>query len=90
LNITQYPFIFSPGFTKYIDVDSSQTHIIIRDTLRNEQLIASIPEQLLSSKNEKLLDIVRRFHWIDEDTIQVINSEGVERLVDVTNNFKEI
>src|SRR5574343_54353 len=28
--------------------------------------------------------------WIDNDTIKVINNEGIERLVDLKNNFKEI
>lgn len=36
MHITQYPFIFSPNFTRYIDIDNSHNHFIIRDTLNNE------------------------------------------------------
>lgn len=31
-----------------------------------------------------------RFSWIDNDTIKVVNNEGIERLIDLKNNFKEI
>jgi hypothetical protein len=44
----------------------------------------------MSSNVEKLEDIARRFRWVDEDTILIINNEGMERLIDVTKNFEEI
>lgn len=28
--------------------------------------------------------------WIDNDTVKIVNTEGIERLVDLKNNFKEI
>ena len=31
-----------------------------------------------------------RFTWVDNDTIKIVNNEGIERLVDLKNNFKEI
>lgn len=44
----------------------------------------------MSSKTEKLEDIAKRFKWVDEDIILVVNTEGIERLVDITKNFEEI
>lgn len=44
----------------------------------------------MSSNVEKLEDIARRFRWIDEDTMLIINSEGIERLIDVSKNFEEV
>lgn len=31
-----------------------------------------------------------RFMWVDNDTVKIVNHEGIERLVDLKNNFKEI
>lgn len=28
--------------------------------------------------------------WVDNDTVRIVNNEGIERLVDLKNNFKEI
>lgn len=34
--------------------------------------------------------IMNRFKWIDESTIRVINKEGIEKIVDMKNGFKEV
>ena len=39
LNLTQYPYIFSPNFTRYID-DEENGKIIIRNTFKNDQFEA--------------------------------------------------
>ena len=33
---------------------------------------------------------MRRMSWVTEDYLLIVNDEGIERLVDVSNNFKEI
>lgn len=40
--------------------------------------------------HEDLIETTHRFLWVDNDTIRIMNSEGVERLIDLRNNFKEI
>ncbi len=40
--------------------------------------------------HEELIEVAHRFLWMDNDTIRIINSEGVERLIDLRNNFREI
>jgi len=35
-------------------------------------------------------DYAKKFRWIDSNTIKVINREGVEKIVDIRNGFKEI
>lgn len=42
------------------------------------------------NKEESFVSVAQRFMWIDNDTIKVVNTEGIERLVDLKNNFKEI
>lgn len=44
----------------------------------------------MTSKFEPYLDVAHRFRWVDNNTIRVVNTEGIERLVDLSNNFKEI
>ena len=44
----------------------------------------------MNGKDEKVEDVARRFRWISEDLIHIINHEGIERIVDVTNGFKEV
>lgn len=33
---------------------------------------------------------MRRLRWLDEDKLHIINEEGIERIIDTTNDFKEI
>ena len=49
-----------------------------------------IPEWIMTSKFEDYNDIAHRFKWVDNETIRVVNTEGIERLVDLKNNYKEI
>ena len=31
-----------------------------------------------------------RFKWVDSDTIKIINKEGIEKKIDLKDNFREI
>lgn len=42
------------------------------------------------NKEQSFISVAHRFMWIDNDTIKVVNNEGIERLVDLKNNFREI
>jgi|LauGreDrversion4_2_1035121.scaffolds.fasta_scaffold58820_4 hypothetical protein len=88
INLTEYPFIFSPSFSKYIDMDERHTKFIIRNA--HERKIMDIPEELMSTKEEEMADVVRRFRWISETRIHIISHDGIERIIDIEDNFKEI
>ena len=90
LRLSEYPFIFSPNFKKYLDLDDTNIRFVIRDPHNHEKVISKIPTELMSGKDEKVEDVARRFRWISEDLIHIINHEGIERIVDVTNGFKEV
>ena len=32
-------------------------------------------------------DIMNRFMWIDNSKIKLVNKEGIEKLIDIKNNF---
>lgn len=75
----------------YLDIDRKNKRFMIRDSFTQE-IRYHIPEWLMdfSAEGEKFVSIALKFMWIDNDTIKVVNSEGIERLVDLKNNFKEI
>lgn len=90
LNLTEFPFIFSPSFSRYIDLDDSHTKLIIRNSLNHEKVISKIPEELMSGKEEAITDVVRRFRWLSDDRLHIINKEGIERIVDIQDGYKEV
>lgn len=44
----------------------------------------------MSSEGDTSITAALRFMWVDNDTVRIVNPEGIERLVDLKNNFKEI
>ena len=37
-----------------------------------------------------IINIMNRFMWVDNSLIRIINYEGIEKIIDIDNNFKEI
>ena len=62
---------------------------MIKDSM-TQQVKYDIPEWIMTSKYEPYINVAHRFKWIDNNTIRVINTEGIEQLVDISNKFKEI
>lgn len=60
LSKCQYPYIFSPDFSMYLDVDRKNHLFSIKDTYTNKK-IYDVPELLMNSKHEKYLDVAHRF-----------------------------
>jgi hypothetical protein len=44
----------------------------------------------MNPKKENVKDICRRFKWVDNTKFIVINNEGMEKCIDVKNNFEEL
>lgn len=88
--MTEFPFIFSPNFKRYIDLDDSHTKFLIRNTHNHEKVITQIPEELMNANEEPIADVARRFRWLTEDLLHIINHEGIERIVDIAEGFKEV
>jgi hypothetical protein len=83
IKLSQYPFIFTPNFDKYIDLNADRSKFIIRDTLNKEKEIMKIPRQLLDGTKEKIPNLARRFKWIDSKRFHVINNQGIERIIKI-------
>ena len=78
----------SPCFEYYIDLDRAVNRFVIKDTITST-LIYTISEDLMDSKSENPRDIMNRFMWIDKDRIRIANKEGIEKIIDLKNNFEE-
>jgi len=72
----------------YLDIDRKQRTFVIRDSFTQE-IRYHIPAWLMDSPNklEGFHTTAHRFAWIDDETVKIINNEGIERIVDLKNNF---
>ena len=73
----------------YLDVDRKHHKFMIRDSFTQE-IRYNIPEWLMEFHEDEFMNVALRFTWIDNETVKIVNPEGIERLVDLKNNFKEI
>jgi hypothetical protein len=44
----------------------------------------------MSNETENMKHVINRFSWINNDMIKIISKDGIERLIDIKQNFKEI
>jgi hypothetical protein len=44
----------------------------------------------MNPQKEKPHKIMYRFTWVDSNTIKIVNKEGIEKKIDLKDNFKEI
>eukprot|EP00347_Sterkiella_histriomuscorum_P009906 403339425 len=87
---TQEGFIrcLSPSFKNLIDVDLKNKDFIVRNAI-SMQFQYAIPRYLMNIDEEPVQDIMKRFKWIDDTTIKIINREGIEKIIDLTNKCEE-
>lgn len=43
----------------------------------------------MNPKKEDVINIARKFMWLDSHRIKLINNEGIEKIVDINNKFEE-
>lgn len=44
----------------------------------------------MNYEKEDVVHVVNRFNWVDNKTIRIISHDGIEKYVNIENNFKEI
>ena len=62
---------------------------MVKDRI-NQKEIYHISRDLMDPIKENPKEIMNRFLWMDDHTIRLINKEGIEKIIDLENNFKEI
>ena len=78
--VTQYPYIFSPDFSMYLDVDRKNKQFLVRDSFTQECKFV-FPDYIMSCKEEPISTVASRFMWADNQTVKIINGQGVERKI---------
>lgn len=62
---------------------------MIRESL-TQKISYSIPTGLMNAEDEEVKIIAKRFKWLDSERIKLVNKEGIEKILDLKNDFKEI
>ncbi|CDW71887.1 wd-40 repeat protein [Stylonychia lemnae] len=70
----------SPSFQNLVDVNRKDNLFVIRDTFSN-RVICTVPKDLMDLNLEPASEIMNRFKWVDDETIKIINHEGIEKIV---------
>ena len=82
-------YLFSPNFMHYLDYEKLHNRFIIRETI-SQDIKCIVPKGLMSPKGgDEAAKYARNFRWIDNTTIKILNDEGIEKMVDVENEFLE-
>lgn len=42
----------------------------------------------MDPRNEEPKEIVKRFMWVDDSTIRLVNNEGFEKIIDLKNGYQ--
>ena len=49
-----------------------------------------VPANYMDPAKESIKEIMNRFLWIDDNTIKLINRDGMEKTLDIADDFSEI
>ncbi|CDW71088.1 wd-40 repeat protein [Stylonychia lemnae] len=82
---------FSPCFSRYMKIDRRTNQFLIKDAI-NDTLVRYIPKDILflSPKGGNITELVNRMKWLDYSTILIINEEGIEKILDIDQDFQEV
>lgn len=88
-NETGFIRVLSPDFDQYIDINRGDHQFVIRNTL-TEQILHVVSKDLMDPVVGEIHVIMNKFRWLDNSNIRIINNEGIEKIIDISDNFKEI
>jgi hypothetical protein len=88
---TDYGFPFSlnfvsPDFSVFVSHDNNRKDFCVR-SMRDEEILYRIPSWIMSFKR-KPNEMMDRFMWISNTMIKVLNTEGYEMLLDLSEAEK--
>ena len=85
-SVTFVNYLFSPDFMSYLDFNKNEKVFVIKDTLTQNDK-CQIPGGLMHPGNGKDIALVgKKFQWVSNTQIRVINNDGIEKIVDINNN----
>eukprot|EP00347_Sterkiella_histriomuscorum_P010355 403376619 len=86
-DFSSYNYLFSPNLQFYLDLDVNDNCFQIKRTI-DQTVYQEIPKGLLNSDDTNM--IARKFTWIDNYKVRIINIEGVEKVLDVHNKMEQL
>jgi hypothetical protein len=84
LKHTQYPFVMSPDFSKYIDLNRKTKEFLVRDS-KTGKVVRGL-DYIEVAKNEGYEEAAHRIKWLSNDKIGYITQDGL--LVDGSEEVK--
>jgi hypothetical protein len=81
--------LFSPDLMYYLDYDKSTNEFLIIRTI-DQTIYKRVPRGLMNPEKEDAVKIASKFKWLDSSKLTIINNEGMEKVVDINNNFEEL
>jgi hypothetical protein len=71
--------------------DTKNLNFVIKDTFTGQELCV-VPNEITTFNNndESIKRAVNRMKWIDKNILLITNKDGIEKLIDMDNNFAEI
>eukprot|EP00347_Sterkiella_histriomuscorum_P004764 403359199 len=81
---------FTPDFSKYILLSKTKENFIIKDTVSDKKLYTIPRELMMVTHGQNPEHVTNRFQWQDEETFIIVSQDGIEKKVDIQNNFSEL
>ena len=68
----------------YLDFNKNENHFVIKKTL-DQTDFETIPNGIMHPGDGKDISLIgKKFQWLTNSTIRVINNDGIEKTVDIT------
>jgi len=85
--VTSYPFLFSPDFSYYLDIDDEGDTFIVRDVKKNGSVEHVIPSGLMSLslkgsvKSKKALSrLAKLIGFYDNKHLRIVDKGGIDSI----------
>ena len=74
----------------YLDFNKKENNFIIKNTIDQTDYV-TIPKGIMHPGDGKDISLIgKKFQWLDNSTIRLINDDGIEKTVDITKNCEQI
>lgn len=88
-NKSDFLEFFSPDFSRYLYL-THEKYFVINDSITGNTLF-KVPKDLMFFREDKpTIQIMNRILWLDQSRLQIVNRDGVEKIVHIDNNFEEL
>ncbi len=92
IDVSLYPYYFSPDFTYYLDYDPKSGQFIIRHSMTQIDLY-HVPKDVINVE-EDIRTKAKKILFYEENELMVVSKlggqESILKRVDIKNNFKDI